>query len=192
MYEVVLFVHLLTIGAAFLAMGMMLYGLLQLRSAVTTAQASHALVTSAKVEKIMPVATILLLATGGYMTQDRWTWTTPWVDVSIAGLLLVTAIGAGALGGRQRALHSALDKTNGTTLDATLAARLQDPFLLSGSGLNIGLVAGVMYVMVTKPSLAIAIAAVIIGGITVAAAFSVLTQSSKTQASYDAATEKAG
>src|SRR5579884_530896 len=161
MYELVLFVHLLTIGAAFLAIGMMLYAVFQLRSAGTVAQALQAVTASAKVEKIMPIATILLLATGGYMTQNRWTWATPWVDVSIAGLLLITAIGAGALGSRQRALHSALEQAKATALDDALAARLHDPFLVVASGLNIGLVAGVMYVMVMKPSLAVAIAALV-------------------------------
>lgn len=184
MYEVVLFIHLLTIGAAFLAMGMMLFATFQLRNATTVSGALQALSSSSAIEKIMPAATVLLLLTGGYMTHDRWTWSTPWIDVSIAGLLLVTAIGAGALGSRQRSLHVALEKAS--VLDASLCARLCDPFCVVGSGLNIGLVAGVMLVMVTKPSLMLGIVEVIIGGAVVAVAFSMLTQSRQPHASYDA------
>jgi hypothetical protein len=163
MYEIVLFVHLLTIGAAFLAMGMMLFALLQLRGAQTVADALRAALSAGSVEKIMPVATLLLFASGAYMTHDRWKWTTPWIDVSIAGLLIVTVIGAGALGSRQRALHAALEAAHGTAINAALAARIGDPFLLAASGCNIGLVAGVMYVMVTKPPLVAGIAALLMG-----------------------------
>lgn len=184
MYEVVLFIHLLTIGAAFLAMGMMLFATFQLRSARTVPAALEALTSSSRIEKIMPAATVVLLLTGGYMTHDRWTWSTPWIDVSIAGLLLITAIGAGALGSRQHSLHTALEKAS--VLDSNLCARLCDPFCVVGSGLNIGLVAGVMLVMVTKPSLWLGIADVIIGGVVVGAAFSMLMQSRQPNASYDA------
>ena len=149
-------------------MGMMLFATFQLRSARTVPAALEALTSSSRIEKIMPAATVLLLITGSYMTHDRWTWSTPWIDVSIAGLLLITAF--------QKA----------SVLDSNLCARLCDPFCVVGSGLNIGLVAGVMLVMVTKPSLWLGIADVIIGGVVVGAAFSMLMQSRQPNASYDA------
>lgn len=176
MYEIVLFLHLLTIGIAFLAIGMMLLAVLQLRNAETVSDALRAIAASASVEKVMPLATVLLLLTGGYLTQVRWTWTTPWVDVAIAGLLLITFIGAVGLGSRARALHAELEAARGNAIDATLSARVHDPFLMVGSGLNVGLVAGVMYVMVLKPALFPAIAALLIGGAVGAAVFGMLAQ----------------
>ncbi len=109
----------------------------------------------------MPAATVLLLVTGAYLTQARWTWSTPWVDVSVAGLLLVTVFGAAALGGRQRALDEALRRAS--ALDLATTRLVLDPFLLVGGVANMGLVAGVMFVMVVKPPLAAGIAALIVG-----------------------------
>ena len=161
MYQLVLFLHLLTIAIAFFAMGTMISSVLRLRAATDVASARAAALAASGVEKVMPVATVLLLLTGAYLTQTRWTWTTPWIDVSIAGLLIVTVFGAGALGGRQRALDRVL--TRASALDAATTRLVLDPFLLVGGVADMGLVAGVMFVMVVKPPLFAGIAALIVG-----------------------------
>lgn len=136
MYAFVLFLHLCALTGAFFAMGLMV-------SAAVRGQDAH------NIEKLMPIVTVVLLATGAYMTHDRWTWTTPWIDAGIAGLLAITIFGGAVLG----------------------SGKLRGPQVLVGQGLNMGLVLGVMFLMIVKPGIAGSIGALVAGGLAGAAGF---------------------
>ena len=58
---------------------------------------------------LFPVSILGLLASGAYLTSDAWTWSTPWIDVSIAGLVLVALQGPLVAGPRAEALKRALN-----------------------------------------------------------------------------------
>lgn len=162
-YQFVLYLHLLTVVAAVLLIGLMLGSLMRTRSARTVADAQTAVRFTSAAAKGMPVVALILLLTGGYMTQRAWTWATPWIDVSIAGLVLLMAVGGGLLGSRERGLEAALSSAPGPNVDDALAARLRDPLMPIGNGIIIGLIAGVMFVMTMKPTLWIGIAALLVG-----------------------------
>jgi hypothetical protein len=164
MYQFTLFLHLLVLVASFFTMGLIVNSLIRLRTTRRVSEALEAIAFAGNAEKAMPLVTVALLGTGGYMTQSRWSWTAPWVDVSIIGLLLVTVIGGVVIGRRERALHLALEKTTTESIDGDLARRLNDPFLLVASAANIGLVCGVMFTMSIKPSPAGGIVALLLGG----------------------------
>jgi Predicted integral membrane protein (DUF2269) len=173
MYNTVLYVHFLAVVGAFLGMGVMLNSIIQLRSATVVNEALRCSALAGKAARFMPVATLLLLATGAYMTQDRWSWSTPWVFLSVIGLLVTTFVGAGVLGSRERALHVALERAAGSGIDANLAAQLRAPVLLTGSGFNAGLVCAVMFVMVGKPELLGGVSALVIGALAGASVFAI-------------------
>lgn len=139
MYATIVFLHLCAVAGAFFASGVML------NAALRGADAGH-------VEKLMPLFTLVLLATGGWMTHARWTWSTPWVDTGIAGLLVMTIFGGAVLG----------------------SGKLAGRSLIAGQGLNVGLALGIMFLMITKPPLAGSIAAAVLGGAIGAAAFALL------------------
>jgi len=171
-YSTALYVHLLAVAGAFFCMGMMLVSMLQVHAATRVSDALRFAATTEKTAKIMPLATVLLLLTGGYMAHDRWSWSAAWVDLSLAGLLIVTFFGAGVLGSRERGLHKALSAAQSENLDGALEAQVRSPFLVAGSGLNAGLVCAVMYVMVAKPDWAGGIVALVLGAIAGYAVFS--------------------
>lgn len=139
MYTSMLFLHLCALTGAFFAMGLMV------SAAVRGGHAHH-------VEKFMPVATLVLLATGAYMTHERWTWTTPWIDTGVAGLLLIGIFGGAVLG----------------------SGKLRGTALLAGHGFNMGLAVGVMFLMIAKPTLAGSVAALLAGALAGAAGFALL------------------
>lgn len=163
MYSTALYVHLLAVAGAFFGMGMMLSSLVQARGATRVSEALRFCDNAAKASKIMPLASVLLLLTGGYMAQNRWNWSLAWVDLSIVGLLLVTFFGAGVLGSRERSLHKALERAQAENLDAKLETLVRSPFLVTGSGMNAGLVCAVMFVMVAKPGWTGGIVAMLLG-----------------------------
>src|SRR5579862_3590215 len=106
--NIVLFLHLLTVAGAFCAVGAMIASMARLWGAGEPREASVALEGASRIGRMMPIVTLLLLVTGGIMTQASWQWTTAWIDVGVAGLLVITAIGGGVIGSRERALHAKL------------------------------------------------------------------------------------
>ncbi len=163
MYEVVLFLHIVTVAAAFFGMGIIASALMRLRRIRDRASALSAVSGAAAAGKVMPLATVSLLLTGAYMTHARWSWTSPWIDVSIAGLLIVTVMGAGVIGSRERALHRELHAAGNGPIDTAATVRMCDPMLFAGAMAEVGLVCAVMFVMVVKPSLVAAIVVVGMG-----------------------------
>jgi hypothetical protein len=162
-YHVVLYVHLLALFVGIGAGAILSACLFQLRAARTLEQAVPWGVMAGRVEKGFPIAILGLFATGAYMTSDVWTWSTSWIEVSIAGLVLVSLQGPLWGGRTARKLEHAL-KENGPGELGDAARRLtRAPGLWVSEFSNIGVVMGVVWNMTQKPGTGSAIAAVVIG-----------------------------
>jgi hypothetical protein len=167
-YQVVLYVHLLALFIGIGAASVLVVCLFQLRAATTLADALPWGIVAGKTERAFPVAVVGLFGTGAYMTSHSWTWSTGWIDVSIAGLVLVALQGP-LMGGRagkklERALHD-----NGPGPLGKRARRMtRHPGLWIAEFTNVGVVFGIVWNMTQKPGVAGAIAAVV-GGYAVGA-----------------------
>lgn len=148
-YSIVLFVHLLAlllaVGAAVLAF----FAALQLRGATTPGEVARWAKVVKAVVPAFPVATLLLLGSGAYLTQVGWRWTTPWIDAGIAGLALIVVCGSGVEAARGRALEQAV-RTEGMT--ARSRALLRDPLAWSAKVTTLTLMLAIVFLMVVKPS----------------------------------------
>src|SRR5437867_6353500 len=97
--------------------------LFQLKAAKTLADAVPWGAVAGKTEHTFPIAILGLFGTGAYMTSDIWTWSTGWIDVSIAGLALLALQGP-LVGGRTgKQLKQAL-QDNGPGLLGKQARRM--------------------------------------------------------------------
>lgn len=181
-YNAMLFIHLVTVAGAFYAVGLMMSAVARLPACRTVAGAERALATAASIGKLMPVVTLLLLVTGGVMTQTRWSWGTGWIDASIFGLLLVTAIGAGYVGSRERLLHRRLSERP----KEERIAQVDDVPITLASGVNVGIIVGVMFVMVMKPPMLGALIALAAGA---AIGYAVLAVCVRARRRYEAVEE---
>ena len=117
-----------------------------------------------------------LLATGAYLTNNRWTWSTSWIAVSIAGLALVTLQGPLVAGPRAKALKQVLGENQGDRLDVRARRLARDRTLWIVILANPGVVLGITWNMSVKPGTAEAIAAVLVGYVLGAAAALPLTK----------------
>src|SRR5436305_5240437 len=99
MYQFMLFLHIVALAIGLAAGGILLTCLIQLRAATSLEQAAPWGAVAGKVEKLFPVAILGLFATGAYMTSHLWTWGTSWIDVAIAGLVVLGLQGP-LVGGR--------------------------------------------------------------------------------------------
>jgi hypothetical protein len=162
-YRTVLYLHFLSLLLGFGAASVIAVCLLHLRAAGTLADAGPWGMLAGKTERVFPVAIIGLFATGAYLTSDLWTWDTRWIDVSIAGLVLIALQGPVIAGRRAKALEHALKENGPGPLGDSARRMTRDPALWIVTFANPGVVLGIMWNMTQKPGIGEAIAAVVIG-----------------------------
>jgi prolipoprotein diacylglyceryltransferase len=162
-YHVVLYVHLL---AAFIGVGaasVLVACLLQLRAAKTLDEAVPWAVVAGKTEHAFPIAILGLFGAGAYMTSDLWTWSTGWIAVSLAGLVLLALQGP-LVGGRAgKQLKQALQDNGPGPLGEQARRMTRHPGLWLTEFANIGVFLGIVWNMTQKPGTGESIAAVVIG-----------------------------
>jgi hypothetical protein len=163
MYQFILFLHIVALAIGLSAGGILLTCLIQLRAAATLEQAAPFGAVAGKAEKAFPVAILGLFLTGAYMTSDVWTWGTSWIDVAIAGLVVLGLQGP-LVGGRQahKLKHALMENGPGPLSES--ARRLARHQRLWWAELaNFGVVFGVIWNMTHKSGWTEAILAVVIG-----------------------------
>lgn len=165
-YAFGLFLHLTALVTAFW-FGMLIHaGVTRLWRAGSSGEARAASRMIAEGGQAMPWIGLALLLTGAYLTQAGWSWTRPWIILSILGLFVVEGIG-GTAGKRLRALATRLPADGAVPAD--FAAAVRAPFLRAAHYLPTMLVLGVMLIMVMKPGyaagLAILVVAAIVGAV---------------------------
>jgi hypothetical protein len=192
-YHYVLYVHLLALFVGIGAGSVLLACLLQLRAARTVEQAAPWGMLTGKVAKLFPVAILGLFGSGAYMTSETtfpWTWSTAWVEVGIAALVVVTVQGAGIAERTGHKLAAALQANGPGPLGPEARRMTLHPGLWVVELSNLGLVLGVVWNMTEKPGLGESIAAVLVGYAVGAVLALLLTRSA--QEELGAATEPAG
>jgi hypothetical protein len=160
-YDIALFFHLLALFAAFAATALLGLAMRRVLTARTAGDALQWLGLAKRTARVFPVALLTLVASGTAMVSERWSWRTSWVDAGLAGVVFLALVGDQVAGRRAAALAHALAADPA----APLPARVRDPLWWAASNANPGVALGVVFAMVTKPSAAVAAAALIVGGL---------------------------
>jgi hypothetical protein len=184
-YHVVLYIHLLALFVGIGAGSVLLACLLQLRAARTVEQAVPWGMMAGKVGKLFPVAILGLFGSGAYMTTSfvAWSWSTRWIDVGIAALVVLTVQGAGIAERTGHKLGAALMANGPGPLGAEARRMTLHPGLWVVEFSNLGIVFGVVWNMTQKPGLGESIAAVLVGYAVGAALALLVTRSSQEELS---------
>ena len=162
-YHVVLYVHLLALLVGIGAGAVLSVCLFRLKAAQTLADAVPWGMLAGQTEKAFPIAVLGLFGSGAYMTSHLWTWSTGWIDVSIAGLV-VLAVQGPLVGGRAgKRLEAALHANGPGALGEAARRMTRHPGLWVTEFSNLGLVFGIVWNMTEKPGTLGAVAAVAIG-----------------------------
>lgn len=189
-YSVVLYLHLLALFVGIGAGAVMLVCLFQLRAARTLEQAVPFGVLAGKAGKFFPIAILGLFASGAYMTSDQWTWGTGWIDVGIAGLVVLGIQGGGIAERTGKKLEAALHANGPGELGPECRRMALHPGLWVVEFSSLCLVFGIVWNMTQKPGLGGSLAAVLIAyAVGVALALLVTRRS---QEEVSAAAEPAG
>jgi hypothetical protein len=185
-YHYVLYIHLLALFVGIGAGSVLLACLLQLRAARTVEQAAPWGIMAGKMGKFFPVAILGLFGSGAYMTSETtfpWTWSTAWIEVGIAALVVLLAQGAGIAERTGHKLGAALMANGPGPLGPEARRMTLHPGLWVVEFSNLGIVFGVVWNMTQKPGLGEAIAAVVIGYLVGAVLALLLTRSAQEELS---------
>jgi hypothetical protein len=192
-YHYVLYLHLLSLFIGIGAASVLLACLFQLRAARAVEQAAPWGMMAGRMGKFFPVAILGLFATGAYMTSTSsspWSWSTRWIDVAIAALVVLFAQGAGIAERTGHKLGAALQANGPGPLGPEARRMTLHPGLWVVEFTNIGIVFGVVWNMTVKPGLGESLAAVLIGYAVGAVLALLITRSA--QEDMGAASEPAG
>ena len=162
-YHVVLYIHLLALFVGIGAGAILLVCLFQLRGAQTLADAVPWGSVAGKTARAFPIAILGLFGTGAYMTSDVWTWNTRWIDVSIAGLVLLALQGPLVAERTAKKLEKALHENGPGPLGTHARGMTRHPGLWVAEFSILGVVLGIVWDMTQKPGIGAAIAAVVGG-----------------------------
>ena len=159
-YHVVLYIHVLALLVGVGAASILLVCLFRLKASQTLADAVPWGQVAGKTARAFPFVILALFGTGAYMTTDVWTWSTRWIDVSIAGLVIVALQGPLVAERTAKKLERALHDNGPGPLGAQARRMTLHPGLWVAELTNIGLVLGIVWNMTQKPGVWSAIAAI--------------------------------
>jgi hypothetical protein len=162
-YRVVLFLHLVALAVLVGAITLVGVSYMRLRAARSVEQATPWTTLAEQITILFPVAILGLFASGAYLTSDRWSWSTPWVYVSIAALVLVAVQGPLVAGRTTSQLARAVREHAPGPLGEDVRRLAHAPalwFVVCG---NAAIVLAIVWNMTVKPGTAGAIGAVVAG-----------------------------
>jgi hypothetical protein len=187
-YDVVLYIHLLSLFVGIGAGSVVLACLLRLRAPRTVEQAVPWGMMAGQVGKFFPIAILGLFGTGAYMTSHLWTWSTRWIDVGIAALVVLTVQGVLIAERTGHKLAAALQANGPGPLGPEARRMALHPGLWVVEFSNLGIVFGVVWNMTEKPGLGESLAAVLVG-YAVGAVLALLITRSAREPAYEGAAD---
>lgn len=163
-YHLALFVHILGVLVLFMAVGVELAALMGVRGARSLEQVRTWARAGVGVGRLFPLALVLILAAGLYMTFAAWGIGTGWIAVALVTVLALAVAGPLLNGKRFEALHRAAASAAGDAVPDDVRRRLADPALRIAVYGMAGVSLGVVYLMVMKPDLLGSLVAVAVAG----------------------------
>jgi hypothetical protein len=171
-YAILLFLHVSGAILIFTGIATLIFGVAALRLASTVEQVravARPMLIGRKIglehisviDVVTLVGIILTAATGLYMATS-WGFGRGWVETAIASFALMAPVGPLVINPRLQAIGRAADAAKPGPLDGSLVMRMHDPLL---TGALLGLTAwltGIVFLMTTKPTLDVAVAAMVI------------------------------
>jgi hypothetical protein len=166
-YQLVLYVHLCALFAAFSASTLLHFIEARECAAAGVAEVRDWHARLKNLVKVFPVAMITLLASGAYLVHAMWSWRMGWVQAGVLGLVLLIVNGPIIAGGRHRRIERYLEGNGDGAVTPELAAMLRDPVMRAATWANTALALGIALAMTLKTgqiaSIAILLGAMLAG-----------------------------
>lgn len=161
-YTAALFAHIVGVLTLFITMALQWLITLRVRRAGTVAQVREWSDLAKGVNRLAPASGVLILGAGIYMTVIAWNLLTTWVDVSIVAMVIMLTFGMGIVSRRLKTIQRAAADTPTGAIPAALQARIDAPALWVSMQMTVAVALSIVFMMTTKPGLAISIVSVLV------------------------------
>jgi hypothetical protein len=162
-YHYVLYIHLLSLFVGIGAVTVLSLCLFQLRRARELTDALPWGRVAGKTGRFFPIAILGLFGSGAYMTSDIWTWSTGWIEVGIAALVVLAIQGPVIAERSGKKLERALRENGPGPLGEHARRMTRYPGLWVVEFSSLGLVLAIVWNMTVKAGTGSSIAAALIG-----------------------------
>jgi hypothetical protein len=161
-YGIVLFAHIVGMLALFLAIGVQWVALTRLYNARAVTQVREWVNVIVALGRIAPVASLLILAAGLYMTFADWSIVTAWIDVSLAAFVLLGVLGSAVNRRKLAAIQNAVRQAPDGVVTGELRGLITDAALRTSIYTSGWLGLGIVCLMTVKPDLIGSVAVMVV------------------------------
>jgi hypothetical protein len=150
-YEFALFAHLLGVVTLFAAIALVEAAGARLRRSADVQHVRLWVDLTRTAAPLFPVALLTVLGSGLFMAANSWTFTTPWVVVALAGVVVMGGIGGSVQGRYFAAISRTARATDGGPVPQPLSDLIAAPALwISVAAPDVGTL-GILWTMAIKP-----------------------------------------
>lgn len=161
-YSLALFIHVLSVSGLFVGIGLEVFQITMLRRAQTVGQVQQLDPAESVLKVLMPVVTILIIASGLFMLIKGWSWSAHWAEVAFVSVVIAAGLGNAILGRTSEKIGKAAHQASPGALPESLRTQIMDPVYYTASWLLPGLAIGILYLMTNKPGTIESIAAMVV------------------------------
>jgi hypothetical protein len=158
MLSAVLFVHVLSALALFVALALEATVLVRVRSSRNVAEA-RASVRAFQRLRVVAISAFLGVLSGGLYLASRYGSGTIWIPLSLAATLLLMLVGGLITGRRMGRLHRLLSSIDDAAPLDAVSPQIADTALIWSYGFRLGLAVGIVFLMTTQPEWPLSLAA---------------------------------
>lgn len=151
LYPYALFLHIVAVLGLFIATGVEWTTLFGVRSAKNVAQVRQFMNVVAAFELVFPVAALLIMVAGLYMTFTVWGWSHGWISVSLLALILMGILGPTINARRMKAIYASARATPDGPVPASLKKLINNRVLWTSVMAMSFVDLGIIYLMTIKP-----------------------------------------
>jgi hypothetical protein len=157
LYSVILFAHIVSgMGMAAAVAAISVYER-RGRGAKTVGELRSTYETEERIATKIKLLALLLSTSGLYMAHARWSFASSWVIAAILVFVYLASTGPLVFGRRMRQAVAAAERAG--AINAEVRAMLNDPVLAAMRRLRVAFLALLVFLMTTKPGLAVTLAA---------------------------------
>ena len=163
LYPLLLFFHIAAAVGLFMALGIELVSVMRVRRVHRSEQLRAILDLAASTRLLTPLSAFLVLAAGFSLCWLRWSFSIPWIDVSLGVFFLTAFTGVTITGRRLARMHRWAHEHPDGPLAPPFTRHIDDPVLITTLCTTMALLLSVLFLMTTKPLLPGSLAAVFVG-----------------------------
>jgi hypothetical protein len=150
LYNIVLFLHILGAVIMFAAISITILAMVSMLYSTKTEGIRNWSALAVKLDGLLPFSVILILLPGLYLVFSAWGWGNPWVDLSLATLLIMTLMGPIINLRRLKTILQAANAETNLVPSTELLGKVRDRVLWNSVSIMLMLCLAILFLMTVK------------------------------------------